>query len=278
MNSATGEVEKIITRGKYFGLFNELVDLIADNPRIRIDSIINCLKNRYNEEEIRFSLRYLISKEIFVYVDEDKKFLNRKLILDKKPLISLADKNDISEPFIVLTLPPFNYFGLKSSLESHHIKLNYIKDEIKKLFLEAEESICICSPFLDYAGINDFLELLVFKSRKGVKIRIISRQISPDDRNSRFRVVKPIFEYFRANKCDVEIKNYHYQSKMHVESSAHSKFVVVDGKRAYVGSGELRKNSFEKNFELGIILGQKHSKELNLIFEDIFAISSEVNF
>lgn len=278
MNSVTGEVEKIITRGKYFGLFTELVDIIADNPRMKIDSIINCLKTRYNEEEIRFSLRYLISKEIFVNDDADKKFINKRLILAKKPLILSADQDETSEPFIVLTLPPFNYFGLKSSLETHNIKINYIKDEIKKLFLEAEESICICSPFLDYEGINDFLELLRFKSKKGVKIKIISRQISPNDKNSRFSVVKPIFEYFKDNKCDIEIRNYHYQSKMVIESSAHSKFVVVDGKRAYIGSGELRKNSFEKNFELGIILGNKYAKELNLIFEDIFAISNEINF
>ena len=176
MNSAIGK-DKIITRSKYFWLFTDLVSILSKNREIKIYEIIKSLKTRYNEEEIKFSLRYLISREFLVYVDEGIKFENRKIKLDKIPLISLLDDED-SVPFIVMTLPPFNYFGLQSSLKNHNISLNYIKDEIKKLFMEAEYSIYICSPFLDYEGIKDFLPLLVYKSRNGVRINIVSRQIS----------------------------------------------------------------------------------------------------
>lgn len=275
MSSAIGE-NTIIARDEYYNLFKDLVAVFSDNHEIKIDQIVNLLKNKYNEEEIKFSLRYLISREFIVYNDEGGKFQNRTIILDKIPIISLNDEKN-SDPLIVLTLPPFNYFGLKSSFKNHNMPIYYIKDEIKKLFMEATDSIYICSPFLDFEGIKDFLPLLAYKNRNGVKINIISRQINKKDNNSRFNVVKPVIEYFNANKCDVTIRNYHYQSKNYIESSTHAKFIVVDKKRAYVGSGELRKNSFEKNFELGLILGGKHAKELNVIFEEIFKISSEIN-
>lgn len=277
MNSTIGE-NKIIARGKYYELFTDLVNIVFNNHEIEIDQIVKSLKSKYNEEEIIFSLRYLISREFFAYVDEEKKFKNRTIKLNKKPIISLSEDDESYDPFIVLTLPPFNYFGLESSLKSHNIPLNYIKDEIKKLFMEAENSIYICSPFLDFSGIKEFLPLLAYKSKIGVKINIISRQISQKDRNSRFNVVKPVLEYFKEHNCNIKMKNYHYQSKNYIDSSTHAKFIVIDDKRAYVGSGELRKNSFEKNFEVGVILGSKHAKELSIIFEDIFSISSEINW
>ncbi|MBI5458973.1 phospholipase D family protein [Methanobacterium sp.] len=276
MNSAIGK-NTIITHGEYYDLFMDLIAVFQDNREIKIDQIVNLLKIKYNEEEIKVSLRYLISREFLVYSDEGGKFQNRTVILDKKPVISLREDEKNSGPFIALTLPPFNYFGLKSSFKNHDISINYIKDEIKKLFMEANDSIYICSPFLDFEGIKDFLPLLVHKNKNGVKINIISRQINKKDNNSRFDVVKPVIKYFKENKCDVTIRNYHYQSKNYIESSTHAKFIVVDKKSAYLGSGELRKNSFEKNFELGLILGSVHAKELSVIFEEIFSISSDIN-
>ncbi len=276
MNSAIGE-NTVIARGEYYNLFSDLIAVFSDNREIKIEKIVNLLKIKYNEEEIKVSLRYLISREFIVYTDKAGKFQNRTVILYKKPIISLREDEKNSDPFIVLTLPPFNYFGLKSTFKNHNISINYIKDEIKKLLMEAKDSIYICSPFLDFDGIKDFMPLLVHKNKNGVKINIISRQINKNDNNSRFDVVKPVIDYFKENKCDVTIRNYHYQSKNYIESSTHAKFIVVDKKSAYVGSGELRKNSFEKNFELGLILGSEHAKELSVIFEEIFLISSDIN-
>jgi phosphatidylserine/phosphatidylglycerophosphate/cardiolipin synthase-like enzyme len=47
--------------------------------------------------------------------------------------------------------------------------------------------------------------------------------------------------------------------------------------KAYVGSGELRYNSFNKNFELGVIINNtKIVKELRYIFEILFSRSQQL--
>jgi len=76
----------------------------------------------------------------------------------------------------------------------------------------------------------------------------------------------------------IQIRNYHYNSYNYVNSSTHAKFIVCDEKVACVGSGELRKNSFEKNFELGVITNGIKAKQLDIIFNELFSVSKEIIF
>jgi phosphatidylserine/phosphatidylglycerophosphate/cardiolipin synthase-like enzyme len=278
MNSAIGEEDKIDANGIYFDLFNLLVEIVTNKPEIRIKSILDQLKEDYNEEEVKNSIRYLISRGYLVITTERKNFNDIKVKLEKRPYIHLVNQNKVQYPRITLTLPPYDFYGLKSHLTNFNIQINSIKDEIKKLFEEANKSIYICSPFLELNGIDEFMPILTSKCKKGVDIKIISRQINKNDYNNRNDEIKSILNNFKDKNCNIKIRNYHYQSQKFIESSNHAKFVISDKKNAYVGSGELRKNSFEKNFELGVILNGDQVRSLSIIFEYLFSVSSDVIF
>jgi len=53
--------------------------------------------------------------------------------------------------------------------------------------------------------------------------------------------------------------------------------IVCDYEHAYVGSGELRKNSFDKNFEVGIVLKGEKAFQLGIIFDRLFSVSASID-
>ena len=53
--------------------------------------------------------------------------------------------------------------------------------------------------------------------------------------------------------------------------------IVCDYEYAYVGSGELRRNSFDKNFEIGVILEGGKAYQLGKIFDKLFSVSAEIS-
>lgn len=185
-------------------------------------------------------------------------------------------KGNLDCPRILITLPPFNAFGLESELESANVPFFDLKSEFYNLIKNSEESIYICSPFIDFDGIKSFLTVLTSKAKMGVEINLISREISFS--NSKYKEIKKINDYFKSNNAPINIRDYHYHSKNRITSSVHAKLIISDRKYAYIGSGELRKNSFEKNFEVGVILDGERGNQMALIFEELFSVSQEINF
>ena len=266
-------MEKLYLDSQFYRLFNKLINIVSLNPGIEINEVvIELLSEYFDEDVINESIDYFISKEYFY------KFENIKLRANKIPKICLIEDKIPEYPKLVISLPPFNEFGFKKNLELSNVSFFSIKDEINRLFENSEKSIYICSPFLQLDGIRCFLPLLCNKAKKGVEIKIISRQIAENDFQSRYGEIKEINNFFKKNNSTVQIKNYHYHSKNYVKSSTHAKFIVCDDKMAYVGSGELRKNSFEKNFELGVIVKGEKAKQLGIIFNKLFSISKKVDF
>lgn len=278
INSGIGNLKPIGVESKYIILFNDLFNLISKNPLITVENISKILLNKnYNQEIINESIRFFLSEKILIIAEDSMKFRNIKLKSGRKPSFYLIDDSKENSPKIVLNLPPFNNFGIKTGLNEAGIKYFDQKDEIGLLFETAYDSIKICSPFLEFNGIKEYIPLLISKSKNGVEIKIISRQIDKKDPQTRYWEIKQLFDIFKKEKLNLKIRNYHYFTKR-VESSTHAKLIICDNKQAYIGSGELRKNSFEKNFEVGVIVEGKKASELGLIFEELFLVSRDVNF
>jgi len=270
--------EKLRVGEKYFYLFNSLLDIISKNPDIRIcDLKRKLLETGYKEEIITESIYYLISRNFIIITTNNREFERNKIQLNKKPELYLIEKKESKYPMLVISLPPYNLFGLESELKHSGVQFSNMKDEIMKIFKNAKKSIYICSPFLQFNGIKNFLPILILKAKSGVDIKIISRQIGMADHHSRYSEIREIYRKFKNENANVTIRNYHYQSKR-IDSSTHAKLIVCDHQYAYLGSGELRFQSFEKNFELGIILKGELAHQLGIIFEKLFSISMEVNF
>ncbi len=127
MNTVIGK-ENINAKGIYYDLFTSLVEIVNNNPDIKVEAIIDVLKNDFNEGDIKESIRYLISKKIFSKHDGITKFEKTSLKLLRKPNIQLIDDNKPIYPRIVITLPPYDFYGIKNSLKESGIEFFSIKD------------------------------------------------------------------------------------------------------------------------------------------------------
>lgn len=173
-------MEPLYLKPKYFKLFNSLIKLVSLNHGIKVNEVIKTLSlQRFEVELITETINYFLSQKYFYKIDGIENFKSSRLGLNEKPIINLTEDEEILEyPKLVLSLPPFDAFGLNKHLELSKVEFNSIKYEINRLFEISEESIHICSPFLELNGINDFLPLLSSKAKNGVDIKIISRQIN----------------------------------------------------------------------------------------------------
>lgn len=270
---------RLIIDREYFNLFESLLELISNGQSFTTNEIIQkLLRKGYEKEPVQESIFYLIAQNFLEIVDTSKRFENIKLKLHKKPELSLAKEKEIEDyPKLVMNLPPYNIFGLKTKLQTFEIPYYDLKQELKHLFKNASENIYICSPFLQLNGFQFFIPILIDKAKRGVDIKIISRQIAKKDKQNRYEETKKIYKKFRKENADISIRNYHYQTS-ELKSSTHAKFIICDNEYAYIGSGELRKPSFEKNFEVGVILVGEKALHLSYMFESLFSVSTKVEF
>lgn len=259
---------------KYIEIYSSLVDEISKNPGISIEDLFE--RSIHNNEIIHECLEHMLSKNFIEMVETNKKFQKIRIKLVHKPELNVIEKNDYKYPKLLVTLPPFNSFGLKSELQHSNIIYSDLKSEFNKLFQKSSESIYICSPFIEFEGIKPFLPLLISKSKRGVEIKLVSREINGS--NSKFWNIKKIYDSFNKKNANIEIRDYHYTSKNKIDSSIHAKLIVSDNNYAYIGSGELRKNSYEKNFEVGTVLRGKNAADIGLIFKKVFSVSKNIKF
>jgi phosphatidylserine/phosphatidylglycerophosphate/cardiolipin synthase-like enzyme len=177
----------------------------------------------------------------------------------------------MEEDKLVLSLPPFNHFGLDSFIKSNNIDYLELEDAVINLIRSACNTISISSSFLEINTVPEIKGELLNKANH-TKIRILVRQVNDENTSRKENIEAFIMEAKRRGVLkNIEIRDYHYSEKPPVLSSVHAKFIIVDGFRMYLGSGEIRRNSIEKNFEAGIIKTGNIAKDLEKIFMEIFS-------
>ncbi len=133
-----------------------------------------------------------------------------------------------------------------------------IHDRLRKLFSEATESVKLSSAWIKGSVLKELLSLL----KEGVRLEVIIRASSYED----LQITDP--QVFRA----VEEAG----GSVYLNPRLHAKFVVVDGKKALVGSANVTQSGLyrEGNIETAVYLKDpKGVKELEREFEDIKRLS-----
>ncbi len=239
----------------------------------------------FSSNNVIFIIKHLISYDkLQIISSKDKKFIEYVIVWNKSKKLEELPKVDellFDSSNLCFTFPPFDKFGILNHLKDKGLTIRTLKEEFLNLFLEAKSSIKICSPFLEWNGFKYFKDVLMLKARDKVKIDILSRQIQLLEKGSRFEDVKQIYKFFKLNHVEknISIRNYYYNKEdKRLASSIHAKTIIIDETKAYIGSGEIRKNSFEKNFELGLILSGKKVKEIRILFDSIFSRSEIIKF
>jgi hypothetical protein len=249
------------------------------NKEYSLQKIINSLGKDYPKEYIKDLLFYLLELNTVEISQSKNPFLNSKIILRKKIIIN-TDIKEEDNIKLVLSMPPFNKFGFKDYLDKEEITYNSIKEEFIKLIKNSNHEILICSPFISFENIEEIKRLIIKKAAEGIDIKIITREILSKPKSKRFQSLKEFYKEIERLNLEkfVSIKEYHFSKNNKVLSSTHSKLLIIDNKIAYIGSGEIRLNSFEKNFESGIVIQNNKVKELKKIYDLMFSVSKTINF
>ena len=269
--------------------YGEIVRLIeinfAQKESFSVNSVLRLNELRLFKYEVLGALiKRLIRQNKLIVITEGRRFEEHllKWNSDDIPLkFPTLSRNEFENVEICMTFPPFNIYGLTNFLNNQKIKINTLLNEFEKLFSSARKNIKICSPFIEWNGFEYFKDQLLLKATKGIQIEILSREISNRIGNTRNSDMFKIYKSFDNEGLtnNIKIRNYYFLTEENrLASSIHSKLIVVDGETAYVGSGEIRKNCFEKNLEIGLILRGEKVKELELIFDSIFSRSEVISF
>ena len=258
---------------------------LKDNENILVKQLFNSSELKYFDEvKVKSLVKHLIRTGKLSVVNKDGRRFRDYLIKwnpDVAYHLPKLKKSKFEDVRICVTLPPFNVHGLTDFLGKKRVEINSLEEEFKKLFFSAKKSIKICSPFIESKGFHTFQKVLLTKAKKKVEIQILSREINIEKNKRKFEDIRNIYNIFK--KFDLEehldIRNYYFQTeRKRLASSIHAKLIVIDNNKAYVGSGEIRENSFKKNLEIGLILSGDKVQELALIFDNIFLKSEVIEF
>ncbi len=192
------------------------------------------------------------------------------------------EKINVKPSNIVLSVPPYHKSTIGIKLERSSVNYVQLYDSFVDLIESAKETILICSPFFDLKDLMEIQNLLIRKATEGVLINILTRNLDTSAINKTPRT-KSLMRFksrlvTERLQTNIQIKDYHFEGENStVLSSIHSKLLIIDSSRAYVGSGEFRKNSFEKNFEVGIIINDEETiNNLKTIFDSLFSIANKI--
>ena len=203
------------------------------------------------ESEIRSTINWGI-KNNYLYIELKKPRDYSMLFLGNNNIRNqFTNKVDI-----VLSIPKSTELGLG------RIKHRNIMLETREAFIYVIESAAkvlrISSPFfqaniLDDGVLPELKTLFLEAFQRGCEIRILSREIF-SHRSSDFEWLKLFSKKYGYSHL-LKIYDYHIETpERKVVSSTHSKMLIADASLAYVGSGELRKNSIAHNFEIGCLI------------------------
>jgi phosphatidylserine/phosphatidylglycerophosphate/cardiolipin synthase-like enzyme len=133
-------------------------------------------------------------------------------------------------------------------------------ESILSLFTGAMRRIVVMTPFLDRPGAV-ILRSLLQRVHAGVEISLVLRNLDRPDRDD-YPLGYPLISDWLSD-CGVRVSNYSLRHIPHgpVETF-HTKLVLADDARAYVGSANMTGSSFENSVELGVLLSGAAARQL----------------
>lgn len=156
-------------------------------------------------------------------------------------------------------------------------------EAFSSLIKQTKLELIICSPFLEYEGLIPFDEDLTEASKRVSSVKLLTRQVDLENRSKVF-AIKRLFGIFGSK---LEVRDFHKASqeenyRYQIEST-HSKIIVSDSQRSYIGSAEFRPNALYGNYEVGAIITGDDTKPIRdlffLFWENARQISqNEINY
>ena len=219
-----------------------------------------CLEVKKPGKRIEMYL-FKINPKIRKYLQNQKKAVD---ILPKKPPQFPSESYDL-----LVTYPNDKKFERVNELK-------LLFPNLKRLFRSAKNELCIVNPYFDEAGTRRIIEDLLEAAKRGVKIKIVVREYGENAKLT--KCVDLIKDYFSKEGMlsQLQMKNY-YRKETQQIFAIHSKIIISDDDKCYIGSANLTASSFCSNLELGVVLKGRNVRKVKSLFDNLWKVSDLIN-
>lgn len=261
---------------RYLNILSTIkVDTAVKSNIFTINSLIysNYSNIKIQESELRKIITWGINKGYLDIIGNNK---------EGEPLLKFSDKepnlNECDKVMISVTPPPGSFFGIEKVISENRFITT--TEAFKSIIDSGNKIIRISSPFLqkNVSYENNFFDIehiLLSALSRGCTFKILSREVQ----NKRAYDLTWLITLVKENGFSNQLEIYDYHKEDNngiIEYSTHAKLIISDFYKAYIGSGELRFNSLNKNFEVGILLEGPSVYGLIEIFDLITDYSKRV--
>lgn len=276
MRKGSGRVLESSVLKRLEKLFKSVYEAIPSGDTVSEASVLrDCVGSQFNERVVGNIVEILVATGA---VSRKKGESGNVLSRGSEEIMTGdgASKGELNQ--IALSLPSWEQFGMSRELESIGLEYVTLCDAFSRLISQAEEELFVCSPFVDYEGLKPFIPRFVNALDKGVKIRLLTRITPKGHEGVRLRGLRRFAGDVgrRPPRGSLDIRSYHYSDRSGLLSGIHAKFIIADRDVCYVGSGEFRTYSYEKNLEVGVILRGRPAMDLAVLFDYLFKRSQPV--
>ena len=186
------------------------------------------------------------------------------------PEMRSGSSSDSSSAELVATLPADVQSELPKSVRP-------IRISIRRYLAEATDTVRIANPYFDDTEhvLNDLATL----PRRGVNLKIVTREIDTDDPNqSAVDTIEEITGQLSDNERNhLSVRDFYDTDRYDRQIGAtHAKAVIIDEQVAYLGSANLTRLSLTGNFELGVLLRGELVADLVAVFDAMFDYATPI--
>lgn len=185
-----------------------------------------------------------------------------------------AEEFDTGEYEVVCTLPDSD--PQFADLPPSSFEMRRLTSALLDLCRDARESLTVVSPYLESGGVEWLLPGIEGAIRRDVDVTVVSRELEAGEPN--MAALDDLFDLAGGDNGDLRVYDY-YEADPNSNRplyTLHSKVLVADADRAYVGSANFTTYGFAQNLEVGVIVEGSQVERLARVFDTVVSSAREV--
>lgn len=138
---------------------------------------------------------------------------------------------------------------------------------LQRLVVSASKSVMVLIPFFDQDGLDPIADALLARAGLGIPVTLIVREVGEEDSVNR-RVISRFLKRVRESGLQGMVRVYEFDHRRAngTRVTFHAKAVIVDRRRAYLGSANFTTNGMGRFLEIGVIVeGEKVAALADLV-------------
>lgn len=210
------------------------------------------------------------NSEFYVNVASAVEVFDQWLIAARYAEVRSERSPERTKTQLAATLPPDAPSWLSNRVDHTDLGLRH-------LAVQAKESLRIAAPYLDPE--EAVLEDIAALPSQEVSVRLLTREATGEDadKEQRESLERLAAKVPTAEKEAFVARDlYSTDSFGRQRAAVHAKVVIVDEKRAYIGSANFTQTGLGSNFELGVLVDGPLVDDVTTVFDEIFHISDQI--